>query len=45
VRFNPERKIIFQQDYRDSSAMLNRLPAVDFRTRLMKDRINKGLEE
>jgi hypothetical protein len=45
VRFNPEGKIIFQQDYWDSSAMLDRLPVVGFWTRLVKDKINKGLEE
>jgi hypothetical protein len=44
VRFNSEGKIIFQQDYWDSSAMLDRLPIVGFWTRMVKDRIGKGLE-
>ena len=45
VRFNTEGKIVFQQDYWDSSAMLDRLPIVGFWTRLVKGRIEKGLEK
>lgn len=45
VRFNPEGKIVFQQDYWDTSAMLDRLPVVGFWTRLVKNRIEKGLEK
>lgn len=45
VRFNASGKIIFQQDYWDSSAMLDRLPLVGYWTRLVKDRIGKGLEK
>jgi hypothetical protein len=45
VRYNAEGKIIFQQDYWDTSAMLDRLPVVGFWTRLVKDRIEKGLEK
>ena len=44
VRYNAEGKIIFQQDYWDTSAMLDRLPVVGFWTRLVKGRIEKGLE-
>jgi ketosteroid isomerase-like protein len=43
VRYNAEGKIIFQQDYWDTSAMLDRLPVVGFWTRLVKGRIEKGL--
>lgn len=45
VKFNQEGKIIFQQDYWDSSAMLDRLPIVGYWTRLVKGRIEKGLEK
>lgn len=45
VRFNAEGKVIFQQDYWDSSAMLDRLPIVGYWTRLVKGRIEKGLEK
>jgi hypothetical protein len=45
VRYNAEGKIIFQQDYWDTSAMLDRLPVVGFWTRLVKGKIEKGLEE
>jgi hypothetical protein len=45
VRFNSEGKIIFQQDYWDTSAMLDRLPIVGYWTRLVKGRIDKGLEK
>lgn len=45
VRFNPEGKVVFQQDYWDSSAMLDRLPIVGYWTRLVKSRIEKGLQK
>lgn len=45
VRFNTEGKIIFQQDYWDTSAMFDRLPVVGFWTRLVKNKIAKGLEQ
>ena len=45
VRFNEDGKVIFQQDYWDSSAMLDRLPIVGYWTRLVKDRIEKGLKK
>jgi len=45
VRFNSEGKVVFQQDYWDSSSMLERLPIVGYWTRLVKDRIEKGLEK
>lgn len=45
VRFNEQGKVIFQQDYWDSSAMLDRLPIVGYWTRLVKGRIEKGLEK
>ena len=45
VRYNNEGKIIFQQDYWDTSAMLDRLPVVGFWTRLVKGKIEKGLEK
>ncbi len=45
VKFNQDGKIIFQQDYWDSSAMLDRLPIVGYWTRLVKDRIEKGLKK
>ena len=44
VRFNREGKVVFQQDYWDTSAMLDRLPVVGYWTRLVKNKINKGLE-
>jgi hypothetical protein len=42
VRFNSEGKIIFQQDYWDTSAMLDRLPIVGYWTRLVKGSKDKG---
>jgi hypothetical protein len=45
MRFNNSGRIIFQQDYWDSSAMLDRLPIVGYWTRMVKDRIEKGLEK
>jgi len=45
VRYDAEGKIIFQQDYWDTSAMLDRLPVVGFWTRLVKGKIEKGLEQ
>lgn len=45
VRFNAEGKIVFQQDYWDTSAMFDRLPVVGYWTRLVKTRIEKGLEK
>lgn len=45
VRFNAEGKVIFQQDYWDTSAMFDRLPVVGYWTRLVKNRIAKGLEK
>lgn len=45
VRFNASGKIIFQQDYWDTSAMFDRLPVVGYWTRLVKSRIEKGLEK
>jgi hypothetical protein len=45
VRFNAEGKIVFQQDYWDTSAMFDRLPVVGYWTRLVKNRISKGLEK
>ena len=45
IRFNEEGKVAFQQDYWDTSAMLDRLPVVGFWTRLVKGRIMKGLPE
>ena len=45
VRFNADGKIIFQQDYWDTSAMFDRLPIVGYWTRLVKSRIEKGLEK
>ncbi len=45
VRFDAEGKIVFQQDYWDTSAMFDRLPLVGFWTRLVKGRIMKGIGE
>ncbi|HEY5621416.1 MAG TPA: nuclear transport factor 2 family protein [Pontiella sp.] len=45
VRFNEDGKIVFQQDYWDSSALLDRLPVVGYWTRLVKERIEKGIEK
>ena len=45
IRFNAEGKVVFQQDYWDTSAMLDRLPVVGYWTRLVKGRIAKGLSE
>jgi hypothetical protein len=45
VRFNAEGLVIFQQDYWDTSAMLDRLPVVGYWTRLVKKRIAKDLEK
>ena len=40
VRFNEAGKIVFQQDYWDTSAMFDNLPVVGFWTRLVKSRLN-----
>lgn len=45
VRFNAEGLIVFQQDYWDTSVLLDRLPVVGFWTRLVKGKIMKGLEQ
>ena len=45
VRYDAEGRIVFQQDYWDTSVMFDRLPVVGFWTRLVKDRIAKGMEE
>lgn len=45
VRFNRQGMVVFQQDYWDTSAMLDRLPVVGYWTRLVKGRITKGLSE
>ena len=45
VRFNADGKILFQQDYWDTSAMLDRLPVVGFWTRLVKSRLEKRFEK
>jgi hypothetical protein len=45
VRYNAEGKVVFQQDYWDTGAMLERLPIVGYWTRLVKSRIEKGLEK
>lgn len=45
VRYNAEGKIIFQQDYWDTSVLFDRLPVVGFWTRLVKGKIEKGLEK
>ena len=45
IRFNTDGKVIFQQDYWDTSAMFDRLPVVGYWTRLVKNRITKGLEQ
>jgi hypothetical protein len=45
IRFNATGKVIFQQDYWDTSAMFDRLPVVGYWTRLVKTRIAKGLEQ
>ena len=45
VRFNADGKVVFQQDYWDTGAMLDRLPIVGYWTRLVKDRVEKGLEK
>ena len=45
VRFNADGKVVFQQDYWDTSAMLDRLPVVGYWTRLVKTRVAKGLEK
>jgi len=39
VRFDDEGKVLFQQDYWDSSALLDRLPVVGFFTRKVKKRL------
>ena len=44
-RYDEEGLINFQQDYWDTSAMLDRLPAVGFWTRLVKKRIHKTLRQ
>jgi hypothetical protein len=43
MRINETGKIIFHQDYWDTSALLDRLPVVGFWTRLVKQRILGGL--
>lgn len=45
VRFDVEGKIVFQQDYWDTSVMFDRLPVVGYWTRLVKNRIEKGIEK
>ena len=45
MRFNQEGRIVFQQDYWDTSVLLDRLPVVGFWTRLVKGKIMKGMEE
>lgn len=45
VRFDAEGQIIFQQDYWDTSVMFDRIPVVGYWTRLVKSRIEKGLEK
>jgi hypothetical protein len=45
VRFSSGGKVVFQQDYWDTSAMLDRLPVVGYWTRLVKTRLAKGLEK
>ncbi len=45
VRFNEAGKIIYQHDYWDTSVMMDRLPVVGYWTRLVKNRIAKGLEK
>lgn len=45
VRFNASGKIVFQQDYWDTSVLLDRLPVVGFWTRMVKGKIMKGMEE
>ncbi|MBN2162646.1 MAG: nuclear transport factor 2 family protein [Pontiellaceae bacterium] len=45
LRFNKEGQIIFQQDYWDTSVLLDRLPVVGFWTRLVKEKIMKGISE
>ena len=41
VRFNEAGKIVFQQDYWDTSVMFDRIPVVGFWTRYAKKRIMK----
>lgn len=43
MRFNASGKIIFHQDYWDTSVLLDRLPVVGFWTQLVKNRILKGM--
>jgi hypothetical protein len=43
MRFNTVGKIIFHQDYWDTSLLLDRLPVVGFWTKLVKNRILKGM--
>jgi hypothetical protein len=43
MRFNTAGKIIFHQDYWDTSLLLDRLPVVGFWTKLVKNRILKGM--
>jgi len=45
VRFNRNGKIVFQQDYWDTSTLYDRLPVVGYWTRLVKNRLQKGLEQ
>lgn len=41
VRFGPDGLIIFQQDYWDTSAMMDRIPLVGYFTRLVKQRLEE----
>ena len=43
MRLNPAGKSIFHQDYWDTSVLLDRLPVVGFWTKLVKNRILKGM--
>ena len=45
VRYNSEGMVVFQQDYWDTSVMLDRLPVVGFWTRLVKRRLDKEIEK
>ena len=43
MRININGKIIFHQDYWDTSILLDRLPVVGFWTKIVKNRILKGI--
>ena len=45
MRFDADGKVVFQQDYWDTSVLLDRLPVVGFWTRLVKGKIIKGVEQ